>query len=312
MRIGVMISQAVARRPASIDHMIEQVASIKRAGLSTATFANIAGIDALTVIALAGRVVPDIELATGVVPIYARHPVVMAQQALTTQAAIGDRLTLGIGLSHKPIVEKYWGLSFERPVEYMQEYLAVLQPLLHGEAVAFSGRRFTVQTQLSMPDASPPSVVLAALGERMLRLAGEQSDGTATWMVGPRTLQSHVTPIITQAARAAGRPKPRIIVGLPICVTSDPATARARADRAYEPYGQLPSYRAMLLREGVASPTDVALVGSESEVEDQLAAIERAGGTDLSASIFGSAEEHVRTFEFLKAQVGNHVRSTPL
>ncbi|MDQ6672520.1 MAG: TIGR03564 family F420-dependent LLM class oxidoreductase [Chloroflexota bacterium] len=311
MRLGVIVNQSAARRPASIDQLIEQVASIARDGFPAAVFAHTSGVDALTVIALAGHVVPDIQLATGVVPIYTRHPVLMAQQALTTQAAIGGRLTLGIGLSHKPVVENAWGLSFARPVDYMREYLAVLQPLLKSEPVAFAGRRIIAQTQLSMPDAAPPSVVLAALGQRMLRLAGEQADGTATWMVGPKTLQSHITPTLTTAAREAGRASPRIIVGLPICVTSDAAAAWARADRAFGRYGQLPSYRAMLDREGVASPADVALIGSESDVEDQLAAIERAGGTELSASVFGSAEEHVRTFEFLKAQVA-HVRSTPV
>jgi 5,10-methylenetetrahydromethanopterin reductase len=311
MRIGVIVNQAARGQPLSIDQLIEQVAGIARQGFATATFAQTSGIDALTVIALAGRMVPDIELATGVVPIYNRHPLVMAQQALTTQAAIGERLTLGIGLSHKPVVENAWGLSFERPVEYMREYLAILQPLLHGEAVAFSGRRIKAQTQLSLPATSAPSVVLAALGEHMLRLAGEQTDGTATWMVGPKTLASHVAPIITAAAREAGRPAPRIIVGLPICVTSDPEGARARAERGFGRYGQLPSYRAMLDREGVTSPAEVALVGSESELEDQLAALERAGGTELSASVFGSSEEHLRTYEFLKAQVA-HVRSTPV
>jgi 5,10-methylenetetrahydromethanopterin reductase len=311
MRIGLIVNPSVARRPASIDQLIEQVAGIARDGYSTAVFAQTSGIDALTVIALVGRVVPELELSTGVVPIFTRHPVSLAQQALTVQAAIGGRLTLGIGLSHKPVVENAMGLSFERPYGYMRDYLRVLQPLLHGEPVEFSGRRFKVQTQLSMPDTSPPSVVLAALGERMLHLAGDQTDGTATWMVGPKTLASHVTPIITAAARAAGRPPPRIIVGLPICVTSDPDAARARADRGFGRYGQLPSYRAMLDREGVTSPAEVALVGSELEVEDQLAAIERAGGTEFSASVFGSSEEHVRTFEFLKARVA-HVRSTPV
>jgi 5,10-methylenetetrahydromethanopterin reductase len=309
MRIGVIINQSAARRPASIDHLIEQVAAIARDGFSAAVFAQTSGVDALTAIALAGRVVPDVGLATGVVPIYPRYPVALAQQALTTQAAIGGRLTLGLGASHKPVVENSWGLSFERPLEYMRDYLAILQPLLHGEPVAFAGRRIKAQAQLTMPDADPPSVILAALGEHMLRLAGEQTDGTMTWMVGPKTLASHIAPIISAAARAAGRANPRIIVGLPICVTSDAQAARERAERGFGRYGQLPSYRAMLDREGVASPADVALVGSEAEVEDQLAALERAGGTEFSASVFGSAEEHVRTFAFLKAQVA-HVRST--
>ena len=96
-----------------------------------------------------------------------------------------------------------------------------------------------------------------------------------------------------------------------VLVKSHSACRWARAERGFGRYGQLPSYRAMLDREGAASPADVALIGSESEIEDQLAAIERAGGTELTASVFGSAEEHLRTFEFLKAQVP-HVRSTPV
>jgi alkanesulfonate monooxygenase SsuD/methylene tetrahydromethanopterin reductase-like flavin-dependent oxidoreductase (luciferase family) len=154
-------------------------------------------------------------------------------------------------------------------------------------------------------------VVLAALGERMLRLAGELTDGTATWMVGPKTLAAHVAPVITEAARNAGRPAPRIIVGLPICITNDVAAARARAARGFEGYGQLPSYRAMLDREGVAGPADVAVVGSESEVERQLTDLERAGATEINAIVFGSAEEHQRTLEFLQARVA-HDRSAPV
>jgi F420-dependent oxidoreductase-like protein len=311
MRIGVGTNQAARGRAATIDELIEQVATYAGHGFDKVVFAQLQGPDVLTVIALAGRVVPDIELETAVVPVYPRHPVALAQQALTTQAAIGGRLTLGIGLSHRPVVENVWGLSFERPVEYMQEYLAILQPLLHGQGVAFSGRRFKSQVQLALPDIKAPSVTLAALGERMLRLAGEQTDGTATWMVGPKTLAAHVTPIITEAARNAGRPAPRIIVGLPICVTDDPEAARARAARAFERYGQLPSYKAMLDREGAANPADVAVVGSEADVERQLAEIESAGGTELNASVFGSAEEQQRTFAFLQSQVAN-VRSTPV
>jgi 5,10-methylenetetrahydromethanopterin reductase len=311
MRIGVIVSQASRGQPASIDQLIDQVGTIQQQGFSSAVFAQIAGVDALTVIALAGRVVPTIELGTGVVPIYARHPVALAQQALTTQAAIGGRLTLGIGLSHKRVVETAWGLSFERPADYMQEYLTILQPLLHGEPVAVTGRRLSARTQLGVPAAEPPSVVLAALGERMLRLAGEQTDGTATWMVGPKTLASHIVPVITAAAGAAGRPAPRIIVGLPICVTGDAEGARARAERAFGGYGELPSYRAMLDREGVASPAEIALVGTAAEVERQLTAIEQAGGTELNASVFGSSADHHATFEFLRSRVA-HVRSTPI
>src|SRR5437879_1046842 len=126
MRIGVGTNQAARGRAATIDELVEQVATAARHGFDKVVFAQLHGVDVLTVIAVAGRVVPDIELETAVVPIYPRHPAALAQQALTTQAAVGGRLTLGIGLSHRPVVEHAWGLSFERPVEYMQEYLAIL------------------------------------------------------------------------------------------------------------------------------------------------------------------------------------------
>jgi F420-dependent oxidoreductase-like protein len=255
--------------------------------------------------------VPEIELGTAVVPIQPRHPMALAQQALTTQAAIGGRLAFGIGLSHRPVVEGMWGLSFEQPAEYLREYLAILQPLLNGESVAFRGQRLVGQGQLSVPDAAPPSLLLAALGPRLLRLAGEQSDGTITWMVGPRTLESHVAPLLRQAAQAAGRPEPRIVVGLPVCVTDDEDAARTRAARNFERYGQLPSYRAMLDREGVAEPADVAIIGSEREVERALGGLESAGATDFNATVFGSADEQALTLALLAAMVA-HGRGAPI
>jgi F420-dependent oxidoreductase-like protein len=303
MRVGINVNLPASGGSASIDQLIEQVSSIAAQGFSTAWFADIWGVDALTVVALCGHAVSGIELGTAVVPVYSRHPVALARHALTTQLAIGGRLTLGIGLSHRPVVENIWSQAFDRPLEYLREYLAVLQPLLRREAVAFAGRRFRTQIKLTLPEASPPSVMLAALGERMLRLAGEQADGTVTWMVGPKTLAEHIAPVISRAARDAGRAEPRIVVGLPVCVTSDPETARAWAARAFERYGQLPSYRAMLDREGAAGPADVAIVGDESEVDRQLEAIERGGGTDFNASVFGSADEQRRTLEFLRARV---------
>jgi F420-dependent oxidoreductase-like protein len=196
-------------------------------------------------------------------------------------------------------------MSFERPLEYMREYLAILQPLLHGEAATFKGRRLTGQATLNMPAVSPPPVIVAALGESMLRLTGEQADGTATWMVGPRTLESHITPTLQKAAEAAGRAEPRIIVGLPICVTSDVDAVRTRAARSFERYGQLPSYKAMLEREGVTNPSEVLVAGSESEVEQQLARLEAAGATDFNATLFGPSADQQRTLELLRARVTN-------
>src|SRR5438105_132514 len=156
MRIGINLNQSAGGgRPASIDQIVDQIARTERAGFSTAALAHLSGLDALTTLAIAGRVVPRIELETAVVPIYVHHPVAMAQQALTVQAATGGRLLLGIGLSHRPVVEQRWGLSFERPAEYMQEYLAILLPLLRGEAVAYSGKRLKAETEL-MLSGTPP------------------------------------------------------------------------------------------------------------------------------------------------------------
>lgn len=301
MRIGININySAGGGQSATVDQLIERVSDIAEAGFSTVAFAQLAGVDALSLIALAGRAIPDIELETAVVPIYGRHPMVMAQQALTAQAATRGRLLLGIGLSHRPAVEQRWGLSFERPADYMQEYLAILLPLLRGEAVEYSGQRLKANVQLALAETPAPPVVLAALGERMLRLAGELTDGTALWLVGPSTLESHIRPIISEAARQSGRPSPRILVGLPICVTSDAGAARERAARSMAGYNQLPSYRAMLDREGATGPADVMIAGSEEEVARQLARLEEAGATDFTAMPVGSREEQQHTFDFLR------------
>jgi F420-dependent oxidoreductase-like protein len=312
VRIGINTNaSAGGGRPATLDHMVEQVARLADQGFATAAFAQLSAMDVLTVIAMVGRSVPRIEFETAVVPIYGRHPVALAQQALTVHAAVDGRLVLGLGLSHKPVVEGRWGLSFERPAEYMQEYLAILMPLLRGEPVEYAGKRLKANTQISIAGAGAPSVVLAALGERMLRLAGELTDGTALWMVGPKTLEEHIAPTINKAAQAAGRPAPRIFVSLPICVTDNPAAARERAARSLSFYGQLPSYRAMLDREGAEGPADVMLVGNEREVERQLARLEEAGGTDFTAAPLGSADDHRRTLQFLESVVA-HGRSTPV
>jgi F420-dependent oxidoreductase-like protein len=312
MRIGVMVdASAAGGGSASVEQLIGQVGARANDGLDSGWFNNVFGVDALTMIALAGRAVPGIELGTSVMPIFTRHPMAMAQQALTTQAAAQGRLTLGLGTSHKVVVEQRWGLSFDHPVEYMREYLAILQPLLRGEAVNFAGRRLRCEGQLVVPGVPAPSVMLAALGPAMLRLCGEMTEGTLTWMAGPKTIASHIAPLLNKAAAAAGRPRPRIVVGLPICVTDDIDSAKARAARIYERYGQLPSYRAMLDREGAAGPADVAIVGSESEVEQQLATLEKAGATDFSGQVFGSAEQKERGYALLGSMV-THGRTAPV
>jgi 5,10-methylenetetrahydromethanopterin reductase len=268
-------------------------------GFASLASSHIFGYDALSLLGHIGAAVPEVELATAVVPIYTRHPIAMAQQALTVQAMTGGRLVLGIGLSHEVVIEHMYGLSFGKPLRAMREYLAVLMPLLGGERVSFEGE--TLQVSAGPIDVAvplPPPVIVAALGPAMLRLAGEVADGTATWMTGVRTLRDHIVPTIRQAADGAGRPAPRVMCALPVAVTDDPGAVRARANEVFAIYGQLPSYRAMLDREGVDGPGDVAIVGSEQEVRSKLGELEDAGVTDFSMAPVGSRPDIERTMDF--------------
>jgi alkanesulfonate monooxygenase SsuD/methylene tetrahydromethanopterin reductase-like flavin-dependent oxidoreductase (luciferase family) len=118
-------------------------------------------------------------------------------------------------------------------------------------------------------------------------------------MVGPKTLAAHIVPLITQAAADAGRRPPRVAVGLPVCVTSDPVAARARAAKTFSIYGQLPSYRAMLDREGVSDPADVAIIGDESSVATELRHLIEVGATELTLPLVGSSAERARSVALL-------------
>jgi F420-dependent oxidoreductase-like protein len=258
-------------------------------------------IDALTALAVIGHAVPGLTIGTAVVPTYPRHPFALASQALTVQAATSNRLVLGIGLSHQVVIETMFGLSYDKPYSHMSEYLDVLMPALRAESVSVSGEQVSGTTLLSshVPGAEPPPVLVAALGERMLDLAGRRTDGTALWMTGARTIESYVVPRITRAAEAAGRSRPRVLASLPVAVTHDAAAARAEAAETYAFYGTLPSYRAMLDREGVAGPADVAVVGDEEAVAAQLRSFADIGVTDLVMPLFGSEEQKARTLALL-------------
>lgn len=285
MRIGLFGSRI---NDGSIDDVVEEARRAEADGFTTYWASQIFSHDALTALAVVGREVPRIELGTSVAPTYPRHPMVMAQQALTVNAASGGRLCLGIGLSHQIVIETMMGMSFAKPVRHLREYLSVLGPFSRGEAVSFDGEDYRVHAALTVPGATPFPIVVAALGPQMLKVTAELADGTLTWCTGPATLAEHTIPTITAAAEAAGRPAPRIIAALPVCVTTDVAGARERASKIFAIYGQLPSYRAMLDREGVAGPADIAIVGPASEVTDRIGALAGIGVTDFAAVEFGS------------------------
>ncbi len=299
MRIG--ISAVETGETQALSKLTDQVRRAADDGFASVWIANIFGLEALTALAVAGSQVPGIELGTAVIPTYPRHPAVLAQQALTTALAIGPgRLALGIGLSHKVVIENMYGYSFDRPAVHMREYLSVLRPLLDGTPVSVDGSTLSAHIGLSTPRAGRVPVLLAAMAPRMLALAGEQADGTILWMTGPATIRDYVVPAITAAASAAGRPSPRVVCSLPIAVTSDPDAARANANQELAIYGQLPSYRAMLDKEGAASPGDVAVVGDEDAVAAQLQALAEAGVTDFFAVEIARGEDRERTRSLLK------------
>jgi F420-dependent oxidoreductase-like protein len=203
----------------SLDGALSQARLAHGAGLATFWMPNIFGLDGITTQAIVGREVPEIELGTAVVPTYPRHPTAMAQQALTTAAATGGRFTLGIGLSHKIVIEDLFGLDYSKPARHMREYLEVLMPLLRGEPAKFAGEEYRVNVGIQVPGAGVVSVLVAALGPVMLGIAGRLTDGTITWMTGPDTLESHIVPTIRRAASEDGRPTPRVVAGLPIALT---------------------------------------------------------------------------------------------
>jgi F420-dependent oxidoreductase-like protein len=297
MRFGIFGGDTQAR---TIDQVVADARTAEEQGFASYWLPQIFGLDAITVLALVGREVPRIELGTAVVPTFPRHPSALAGQVLTAASASGGRLVLGIGLSHQIVVESMWGFSYDKPARHMREYLAILLPLLRDGSVSFAGETLTMHGPLTVVDRQPVPVLLAALAPRMLELAGGTADGTITWMTGPDTLGGYVVPTITAAAERAGRPAPRVGASLPVCLTNDPDAARKRAAEELAVYGTLPSYRAMLDREGAAGPADVALAGDEAMLGKAIARLADVGVTDFVGAEFGSRDDRTRTRAFLR------------
>ena len=206
MRIGVSLQDPSG--PGAMTKLRDELQRAADDGFDSAWMNNIFGMDALTALAVAGSQVPRIEVGTAVVPTYPRHPAALAQQARTVAAAVDGRLVLGIGLSHQIVIEDMFGYDFGRPVLHMREYLSVLLPLLDGQPASFSGVTVRANIGLTTPSPGRVPVVVAALGAQMLRLAGEQTDGTVLWMTGPATVRDHIVPVITAAAEAARAAQP--------------------------------------------------------------------------------------------------------
>ena len=291
-----------------LERTLARATRLREQGFRSMWSSQIFGPDTLTVLAIVGRELRDVDLGTSVVPVQPRHPSMLAAQARTVQEAIGGSLSLGIGLSHQVVVEGLWGISFDRPASYMHEYLSALAPMLRGEKVAVHGERVSAVATSSVgpKETRTPGLLVAALGPKMLSMAGSMADGTVLWMTGPKTIASHISPVIREAAAQAGRADPRVVCSLPICVTSDAEGARERINKEYAVYATLPSYAAMLEREGAKGPADVSLVGSREQVLQQLDELALAGVTEFSGAPSGEASEREGALEVLLAYASSH------
>ena len=292
MEIGVAVGDV--RGPASAADLLDQARQAQEAGIGTVWASQALGWDALVALTAVGVHLPGLRLGTAVVPVPHRHPLTLASQALSVQAATGNRLTLGIGAGIAMLTERMFGSAQDRPARRLREYLEVLNPLLRGESVDHRGETITAAGAAGVPGAAPPSTLLAALGPAMLRVAGELTDGTVTWMTGLRTLAGHVVPVIGRH-----HPRPRVVAGLLVCVTGDEAGTRTRISEQFALAGQVAEYRAVLDREGAAAPGDIAVVGDEDAVAAHLARLRAAGVTDLLAVPYGTPAEQVRSLTVL-------------
>jgi 5,10-methylenetetrahydromethanopterin reductase len=287
-----------------VDDYVSELAKLRDEGFRRAWVAQMPWqADVLTVLAVAFREVDTIEVATGVLPIQNQQPMLMAQRALTLSLISGGRFILGLGMTHRMVTEGMWGIPWDKPVRRLGEYLDGLLPLLDGKDANATGETVTTRGSVRVPSAPAPPVYIAALGPQLLRLTGRRCAGTETWMTGPKTLAEHVGPTLRDAAAEAGRPEGavRVAASLPIAVTDDVDGLRAQAAEQFALYGQLPSYRAMLDREGYRDPQDAALIGDETVVTERLDELRAAGVDEFVAYAFDTSEEgRARTRSLLR------------
>lgn len=279
---------------ATVDRIVQQAQRAEADGFTSLWYTSALQGDPLVAMAIAGRATSAIELGTAVLQSYPAHPVLQAGRAASVSSAIGapGRFTLGIGPAHQPSIEGGLGLSYATPGLHTEEYVQVLAPLLRGEAVSFAGEQYRVEAPASaLLGEVPVPLLVAALAPRLLRVAGEHAAGTITWMGNATAIRDHVAPRLRKSAANAGRPEPRIVVGLPVAVHDDVAEARGVAATQFVNYGILPNYRRLLDHGGAATPGDAAIVGNEAAVAAQIEELFEAGATDVWAAPFTVGED---------------------
>jgi F420-dependent oxidoreductase-like protein len=312
VRIGLMIGPEKGRYADKVPRLVADAEAAEKAGFSSIWVPQLPGdFDGLTAVALMGRATTRVELGTAVMPIQTRHPVAMAQQALSNQAVCEGRFTLGLGPSHHWIVADMLGLSYERPAHLVRNYLEVLNVALGGPGpVDVENDVYRVHNPLDVTDIAPTQILLAALAPVMLRIAGELASGTILWMADERAIGDHVVPRITSAAAGVGRPAPRIVAGVPVvlCRDDEVDAARARANQTLGHAEYSPNYERLLEMGDAADVGDLCAAGDEAAVVDRLRSFRDAGVTDLAVRVLplGSdrearIESKLRTLDLLSS-----------
>jgi F420-dependent oxidoreductase-like protein len=289
MRIGVMVGPERGRYSTKVERLRADARWAEEAGLATVWIPQIPDeFDALTAAALVGVETSRIEIGTAVVPVQPRHPIALAQQTLSVQAVCEGRLSLGLGVSHHWVIDEMLGLPYEHLAPTMRAHLDVLDQALAGTGpVDVENDLFRVHNPLDITDVAPTPVLIAALGPVMLRLAGERTDGTILWLADERAIATHVAPRITRAAEAAGRPAPRIVAGIPVCLCRDDEVDAAveRTNRILSEAEVSPNYQKLLDHGEARSVGDILAAGSEAAIEKRLRAFADAGVTDVSVRV---------------------------
>jgi F420-dependent oxidoreductase-like protein len=303
MTIGLTLSPA--RSPNAVDTYIESAELAAEAGVGAVWIGQFFDIDALSIAALVGRAVPDISIGTAVVPIYPRHPLVLATQALTAQAASRGRFQLGLGLGSPPLIELAYGVTPQRTIHHLREYLTVLRTLFSTGSVELQGDTLTAVAPMPVAvdgaGQPPPLLLGTAVGKQSLRAAAELADGIFTFLSSPSTIADVIVPELTAAASGVGRPTPRIVAVVPAVVTSNVDAVRAKATEHMAFYDGVPAAQGSFAREGVDHAHELAAIGDETTVAAAIQSYFDGGATEVSIaySHVGTTEEHHRTIRLL-------------
>lgn len=289
MRVGVMIGPERGDSARKVTRMLADIDWAETAGLDSAWIPQIPNdFDALVAATLLGTRSTRIELGTAVVPLQAQHPIALARQALSVHAATAGRLALGVGPSHHWIVDDMLGIPYERPAGYTRDYLDVLHAAFANPGpVDVENDTFRVHNPLDVAPVAPLPLLVAALGPVMLTIAGERADGTILWMADERAVGEHVVPRITKAADNAGRPAPRIVAGVPVCLCAagEVDAARERANRILGEAEVSPNYQRLLGYGDARDVGDICAAGDETAILNRLRHFADAGVTDLSVRL---------------------------